>query len=350
MKTITVNASKSYPIYVGEDLIANIGSYVSQVKSGCTIAIVSDSNVWPIYGNVVHSSLENSGFGIIHYVLPAGEESKNSDQYIRILNFLVENSITRGDLLIALGGGVVGDMTGFVAATFLRGIPYIQVPTSLLAMVDSSVGGKTAIDLPTGKNLVGAFKQPEMVLCDISALSTLPDDFFIDGCAEVIKYGILYDAELFSHLQTQGISFDREYVISRCIELKRDVVMDDEFDTGTRQMLNFGHTVGHSIEKCSNYTISHGRAVAIGMAVITKASAANSICESDIYDDVIKILDRFTLPTGTSLSAAELSQNALSDKKRFGGTINLILPLKIGECGLFPTPVGELKSFFEAGL
>lgn len=350
MKTISVKASKNYPIYVGEDLIANIGSYVSQIKSGCTIAIVSDSNVWPIYGNFVCSSLENNGFGIIHYVLPAGEESKNSDQYIRILNFLAENSITRGDLLIALGGGVVGDMTGFVAATYLRGIAYIQVPTSLLAMVDSSVGGKTAIDLPAGKNLVGAFNQPEMVLCDISALSTLPDDFFIDGCAEVIKYGILYDAALFSHLKTRGISFDREYVISRCIELKRDVVMDDEFDTGARQMLNFGHTVGHSIEKCSNYTISHGRAVAIGMAVITKASAVNGICESDIYDDVIKILDRFTLPTGTSLSAADLSQNALSDKKRFGSTINLILPLRIGECRLTPTPIGELKSFFEAGL
>ncbi len=350
MKTITVNASKSYPIFVGTDLIANISSYVSQVKSSCKIAIVSDSNVWPLYGNTVRSSLENNGYGVIHYVLPAGEESKNSDQYIHILNFLAENSITRGDLLIALGGGVVGDMTGFVAATYLRGIPYIQVPTSLLAMVDSSVGGKTAIDLPAGKNLVGAFNQPSMVLCDISALSTLPDEVYIDGCAEVIKYGILYDAELFSHLQTQGISFDREYVISRCIELKRNVVIEDEFDTGARQMLNFGHTVGHSIEKCSNYTISHGRAVAIGMAVITKASAANGICEWDIYDDVIKILGRFTLPTGTSLSAVVLSQNALSDKKRFGGTINLVLPLKIGECRLFPAPIGELNSFFEAGL
>ena len=350
MKSITVSASKSYPILVGEGLLSNIASYVSQVKSDCTVAIVSDSNVWPLYGNIVRSSFANAGFNVIHYILPAGEESKNSDQYIHILNFLAENSITRGDMLIALGGGVVGDMTGFVAATYLRGIPYIQVPTSLLAMVDSSVGGKTAIDLPAGKNLVGAFNQPSMVLCDISALSTLPEDVFIDGCAEVIKYGILYDAELFSHLQIEGISFDREYVISRCIGLKRDVVMEDEFDTGARQMLNFGHTIGHSIEKCSNYTISHGRAVAIGMAVITKASTVNGICKSVVYDEVIKILDRFTLPTNTSLSAAELSQNALSDKKRFGGTINLILPHKIGECRLFPTPVGELKSFFEAGL
>ncbi len=350
MRTIAVNASKDYPIYVGESLIPNIGSYVSQIKTGCKIAIVSDSNVWPLYGNIVCSSLAGAGYSLLHYILPAGEESKNCEQYIRILNFLAENSITRGDLLIALGGGVVGDITGFVAATYLRGIPYIQVPTSLLAMVDSSVGGKTAIDLPAGKNLVGAFNQPAMVLCDISSLSTLPEDIFIDGCAEVIKYGILYDAELFSHLQTNGMAFDREFVISRCIELKRNVVMEDEFDTGARQMLNFGHTVGHSIEKCSNYTISHGRAVAIGMAVISKASAVNGLCEPAVYNDIINILNQFALPSSTPLSAAELAENALSDKKRFGGTMNLVLPRKIGECSLCPTPICELKSFFEAGL
>ncbi|MBE6982693.1 MAG: 3-dehydroquinate synthase [Ruminococcaceae bacterium] len=350
MKTITVNASRSYPIYVGTELLANIGDYIPQVKSSYTIAIVSDSNVWPIYGNTVCASLKDRGYDFVHYVLPAGEESKNSEQYIRILNFLAENSITRGDLLIALGGGVVGDITGFAAATYLRGVPYIQVPTSLLAMVDSSVGGKTAIDLPAGKNLVGAFNQPAMVLCDISALNSLPEDIFTDGCAEVIKYGILYDAQLFSHLQTFGLQFDREYVITRCIELKRDVVMEDEFDTGARQMLNLGHTVGHSIEKCSNYSLSHGKAVAIGIAVIAKASASNGFCVSTIYDDIIGVLNRFTLPCSTSLSADLLAENALSDKKRFGGTINLVLPRKIGKCALHPIPVGELKSFFEAGL
>lgn len=350
MKTITVNASRSYPIYIGNDLIANIGNFTTKIKSGCKIAVISDSNVWPIYKDTISSSLANSGYALIHYVMPSGEESKNSDQYIKILNWLAENSITRGDVLIALGGGVVGDMTGFVAATYLRGIPYMQVPTSLLAMVDSSVGGKTAIDLPAGKNLVGAFNQPAMVLCDISALETLPNDVFIDGCAEVIKYGVLYDTALFSHLQEYGAAFDREYVISRCVELKRDVIAEDEFDTGARQSLNLGHTVGHSVEKCSNFSISHGRAVAIGMAVITKASAAKGYCEDSTYKEITNVLNKFSLPINTPISAAELVSNALSDKKRFGGTINLVLPRKIGECFLCPTPVNELTSFFEAGL
>ena len=350
MKTVTVNASRSYHIFIGNSMIAEIGNYISGMKTGCKVAVISDSNVWPLYGNPVTTSLSASGFSHIHYVLPAGEESKNSEQYLKILNFLAENSITRNDLLIALGGGVVGDMCGFVAATYLRGIPYIQVPTSLLAMVDSSVGGKTAIDLPAGKNLVGAFNQPAMVLCDISALDTIPESTFIDGCAEVIKYGVLYDSALFSHLLANGLSFDREYVISRCVELKRDVVMEDEFDTGARQMLNLGHTIGHSIEKNSNYTVTHGCAVAIGMALISKAAAVYGCCQIDVYERILEILTRFSLPHNTALTAEQLANSALSDKKRFGGTINLILPRSIGDCYLRPTPVDQLTSFFEAGL
>ena len=350
MKAIEVNASRTYQIHIASGLISQIGAYANEIKSNCKIAVISDSNVWPLYGDTVCSSLRNAGFAHIAYVMPAGEESKNSDQYIKILSFLADNTITRGDMLIALGGGVVGDMTGFVAATFLRGIPYIQIPTSLLAMVDSSVGGKTAIDLPAGKNLVGTFNQPAMVLCDISALNTLPTDIFIDGCAEVIKYGILYDAELFSHLMQYGPDFDREYVISRCVTLKRDVVVADEFDTGARQLLNLGHTVGHSIEKCSNYGISHGRAVAAGMAIIAKASATFGHCSYDAYADIYEILKRFGLPTTTVYTSDMLADSALSDKKRFGQTIHLVLPQKIGKCFLCKTPVLELKSFFEAGL
>ena len=192
---------------------------------------------------------------------------------MELLNFLAENKLTRSDALIALGGGVVGDLTGFAAATYLRGIDYIQIPTTLLAAVDSSVGGKTAIDLPSGKNLVGAFYQPKLVLCDTDTLNTLPEDIFRDGCAEVIKYGVLYDAELFAHLDESGLSFDREAVIARCVELKRDVVAEDEFDRGKRQKLNLGHTIGHGIEACSGYGISHGKAVAMGMTIITKTPA-----------------------------------------------------------------------------
>ena len=350
MTTIKVNASRNYQIHIETDLISQIGAYVSAVARNCKVAIVTDSNVWPLYGEKICASLSASGYSYIHYIMPAGEESKNSDQYFRILNFLAENGITRGDLLIALGGGVVGDMTGFAAATYLRGLPYVQVPTTLLAMVDSSVGGKTAIDLPAGKNLVGAFYQPSMVLCDISALDSLPCDVFIDGCAEVIKYAILYDAGLFAHLIQYGSAFDKEYVISRCITLKRNVVEADEFDTGSRQFLNFGHTVGHSIEKNSNFTITHGKAVAAGMAIIAKASSANGYCAHGVYTQICNILKCFSLPTNTSFSAAALADGALSDKKRFGQSINLILPKKIGECFLHETPISKLESFFEAGL
>ncbi len=350
MNTIEVNTSKSYRIYIASDILHQIGQYVAKINGGCKVAVISDSNVWPIYGNTVCTALSDAGFEQIHYIMPAGEASKNSEQYLKIQTFLAENQITRGDLLIALGGGVVGDMTGFVAATFLRGIPYIQVPTSLLAMVDSSVGGKTAIDLPAGKNLLGAFYQPAMVLCDISALNTLPKDVFIDGCAEVIKYGVLYDGRLFAHLMETGLNFDRQYVISRCVELKRNVVAADEFDTGERQLLNLGHTIGHSIEKCSNFSITHGKAVAIGMAVIAKASVAAGYCHAPVYADICNILERFSLPAKTSQTAQALMDAALSDKKRFGQAINLVLPKKIGECFLCKTPVTELKSFIEAGL
>ena len=291
-----------------------------------------------------------SGYQVITYTFSAGEESKNSDNLFQILNLLAENEFTRTDLLIALGGGVTGDITGFAAAIYLRGISYIQIPTSLLAMVDSSVGGKTAIDLAAGKNLVGAFYQPKMVLCDLDVLQTLPQETFCDGCAEIIKYGILYDEKLFDHLQENGLRFDREYVIPRCIELKRDVVKADEFDKNERQKLNLGHTIGHGIEKQSNYRISHGKSVAAGMAIVSKAAWKTGVCSHTVYDKICRILKLFHLPTHTQYNAAQLYSSALSDKKRSGGTINLIVPVTIGNCILSPTHTEELQSFIEAGL
>ncbi len=350
MNTVTVSASKTYQVHIGSSLLPQIGAYISKIHPQCKVAIISDSNVWPIYGELISRSLNDTGYTSVHYVLPAGEESKNPQQYISILNFLAENAVTRSDLLIALGGGVVGDITGFAAATYLRGVSYVQVPTSLLAMVDSSVGGKTAIDLPAGKNLVGAFYQPEMVLCDISVLKTLPDEIFIDGCAEVIKYGILFDADLFAHLTVNGLQFDREYVISRCVALKADVVCADEFDKGLRQQLNLGHTVGHSIEKNSQFAVSHGRAVAIGMAVAAKASAGCGFCEQRVLEAIVALLQKFTLPTDTDFSAEKLSDGALSDKKRLGDTVHFVLPRNIGDGFLHPVSTKDLTSFIEKGL
>lgn len=350
MKRISVNTSKSYDVLIGSDLLSHSGSYIGKIRSGCKAAIISDSNVWPIYGELVEESLTGSGIIPIHFVFPAGEESKNPTTYLEILNFLADNQITRSDLIIALGGGVVGDMTGFAAATFLRGVSYIQIPTSLLAMVDSSVGGKTAIDLPAGKNLVGAFKQPELVLCDTSTLSSLPRDLFLDGCAEVIKYGMLYDADLISYLLEVGQDFDFEYVIAKCISFKSDVVQLDEFDTGLRQKLNLGHTIGHGIEARSNFTISHGQAVAAGMAIMTKAAVSKGFCANDVFETLVKLLKRFSLPVDCEFTASELYHSALSDKKRTGGSVNLIVPRTIGHCDIIPTPVTELESLIKAGL
>jgi len=351
MKTIHVQASKSYDVVIGTGLLEEIGTRLLDIfKKQCKIAVISDNNVWPLWGSCVENSLKAVGFEVIHFVFPAGESSKNTATYLEILNFLAENQITRADAVLALGGGVTGDMSGFAAATYLRGIRYIQVPTTLLAMVDSSVGGKTAIDLPAGKNLVGAFYQPELVLCDLDTLTTLPTSVFCDGCAEVIKYGVLYDASLFAHLAQQGLRFDREHVIGRCIELKRNVVTEDEFDTGARQMLNLGHTIGHGIETKSNFTITHGQAVAIGMVIVSKAGAKYGYCSTSLFKELTATLQKFHLPTATDFTAQQLYTCALSDKKRSGGTLNLVIPNAIGACSIVPTPVAELESFIKEGL
>ena len=358
MKTVTVNASKSYDVIIGTELLTRSGKYICAVKKPCTAAIISNVTVWPLYGDLLATSLQKSGFRVIHYNIGDGESFKNQQTYLQILTFLAENNVTRSDLIIALGGGVVGDITGFSAATYLRGVDYIQIPTTLLAMVDSSVGGKTAIDLPQGKNLVGAFYQPKLVLCDLSTLDTLSTEVFTDGCAEVIKYGVLYDPLLFEHLSQHGPTFDKEYVIWRCVCLKRDVVAEDEFDTGARQKLNLGHTIGHAIEKNSNFTLSHGRAVALGMAIITKAAYQAGICSEDVYDRIISVLMKFTLPASIQDITSESSQYeagllwnaALSDKKRSAGTVNLIIPQSIGECIIQNTDIKQLKCIIESGL
>lgn len=344
MKTVTVTASKTYDIHIGRCLLPTLGNEAVKLGKAKKVCIVSETNVWPLYGKAAQDSLEKAGFETIAFVFPAGEESKNGLTYLELLNFLAENKLTRSDLIVALGGGVVGDLAGFAAASYLRGIRFIQVPTTLLAAVDSSVGGKTAIDLPAGKNLAGAFCQPSLVLCDTDTLNTLSEDIFRDGCAEVIKYGILYDPHLFSHLEEKGLAFDREAVITRCVELKRDVVVEDEFDTGARMKLNLGHTIGHGVEAKSHFAISHGKAVAIGTAIVSRASNCPDA------DQIISVLTKFGLPTNTDYSAEDLFSYTLSDKKRSGGMVSLIIPRVIGQCDIVPTGVEELKSFIEAGL
>lgn len=350
MKTITIQTAKPYPVIIGSNILPTLGQQVAQICAGTKAAIISDTNVWPLYGSAVQKSLKEAGLTAVSYVFPAGEKSKNGRNYLNILDFLATNQLTRSDCIIALGGGVVGDISGFAAATYLRGISYIQIPTTLLAAVDSSVGGKTAIDLSAGKNLAGAFCQPKLVLCDTDTLSTLPEDIFRDGCAEVIKYAVLFDPELFAQLASQGLDFERENVIARCIQWKAQVVEKDELDLGERMKLNLGHTMGHGIEILSNFSLSHGKAVAIGLAMICRGGHLLGFCDKYTRESVINLLGQFQLPTAVPYAPEDIFTAALSDKKRAGDTVHLIVPKNIGNCIIHPIEVPQLKSFIEAGM
>lgn len=350
MTTVTVRASKEYDIRIGSGLLSQAGPDIAALGGIQTAAVISDSHVWPIYGVRVCRSLEQAGIRTVHFVIPAGEQSKSGPSYLQLLNFLARSRLTRSDCLVALGGGVVGDLTGFAAATYLRGIRYVQIPTSLLAAVDSSVGGKTAIDLEAGKNLAGAFWQPSLVLCDTDTLDSLPQEIFRDGCAEVIKYAVLYDPALFARLDREQLGFDREAVIARCVTLKRNVVAEDEFDRGSRQMLNLGHTIGHGIEAESHFSVSHGQAVATGMVIAARIAEHLKLCSAETRSSIVSILQKFGLPVWTSVPAELLYTYTLSDKKRSGGGINLILPEQIGRCIIRPTALPELRELIKAGL
>ena len=350
MNTVIVRASRTYPVLIGSGLLAQAPHHLAALGDFSGLCLVSDSHVWPLYGAELQKALERAGYRVCTYVFPAGEASKNGGTYLELLDVMARNHLTRSDLVVALGGGVVGDLAGFAAATYLRGIAFVQIPTTLLAMVDSSVGGKTAIDLPSGKNLAGAFCQPSLVLCDLDALSTLPREIFLEGCAEVIKYAILYDPVLFSHLEEKGPAFDRQSVITRCIELKRNVVEQDEFDRGLRMKLNLGHTLGHAVEALSHYGIPHGRAVAIGTALVTRMAQAKGLCTQETQNRILSLFRQFSLPTDPEFTAAQLASVALSDKKRSGSSLTLILPREIGQCDLFPLPVEALETLIETGL
>jgi len=350
MKTITVTASRTYSVKIGSGLLNTVGSEVTALGKAEKVCVVSDSNVFPLYGEQVCKNLQLSGLEVFRFIFPSGEQSKNGTVFLKLLNHLAVAQLTRSDIIVALGGGVVGDLAGFAASCYLRGIRFVQLPTTLLAAVDSSVGGKTAIDLPAGKNLAGAFCQPSLVLCDTDTLNTLPEAVFRDGCAEIIKYSILYDPGLFAHLEEKGLCFDREAVISRCVELKRDVVSEDEFDTGARRKLNLGHTIGHGIEARSNFSVSHGQAVGIGTAIVCRIAAKNGLCTEDTCNSVVRLLKQFGLPVDTSYTAEELYTHTLTDKKRSGSTIHLIVPRKIGSCDILPISVTELESLIQAGL
>ena len=343
MKLVEVKASGSYCVKIGHGLLDTLGAELAALAAG-NVFVVTDTNVAPYYLERTENSLKSAGFSVISEIISAGEPSKNLENYEKLLRRMAAAHLTRADTVIALGGGVTGDLAGFAAASYLRGIRLVQVPTTLLAMVDSSVGGKTAVDLPEGKNLVGAFHQPALVLCDLDTLDTLPQAVFREGCAEVIKTAILFDRPLFEDLKRDGLNFNRESVIARCVEHKRDIVAEDEFETGSRKLLNLGHTLGHAVEKCSGYAVAHGAAVAIGTAAMARA-----FCRED-GEEIHAVLQKFGLPLTTEFTPEELAEAALADKKRQGDTVTLVVPTAVGKCELCRLPVSELQSVFEAGM
>lgn len=352
LRTVHVNAGAGYDILIQPGIISYAGEHTARVcPKAAKAAVVCDRNVFFPHAEPVEGDLWDAGLSCAQLLLEPGEEHKNIETYSEILAFLAEKRLTRDDVVVALGGGVTGDMAGFAAATYLRGIPYIQIPTTLLAMVDSSVGGKTAIDLPAGKNLAGAFCQPALVLCDPYVLKTLPERTFLDGCAEVLKYGVLYSREFFDSLtDPESVRKDVARVIETCVTMKRDVVEQDEFDRGERKKLNLGHTAGHAIERCSAYKVTHGSAVAAGIAIMARAAAKKGYMPEEEARALEEKLKAFRLPTDTDFTAAELAKAAMSDKKASQRTIDLIVPRRIGSCEIVRIDIADLQDWIETGL
>lgn len=347
MITIPVNAGSLYKVHIGSGIISTAGSEMKTLGLSGKVLIVSDDNVAPLWLDTVRTSLTENGFEVSDFVIPHGEENKNAVNLLSILNFAAENNFSRSDTFVALGGGVVGDLCGFAAAVYMRGIGFVQLPTSLLAAVDSSVGGKTAIDLDSGKNLAGAFHQPKLVICDTDCFETLPEEEFSNGMGEVIKYGMFCDNELLDMLEGE---FDIKEIVARCVAIKAKVVEADEFEKGERAFLNFGHTIAHAIELLSGYTVPHGSAVAAGMVAITKACVEKSICEKEALDILLSLLTKFNLPEKFNFETNEIYDATLKDKKNSNGKITLVLPTAKGKSILKKCDYDELKEFITLGL
>ncbi len=349
MKRIQVNTKPSYEVLIGPGVLSESGAYLKGLFPDSRLAVITDSTVAPLYLETARESLTAAGYTVSTHVFPAGEASKNFVTLSGILEFLASVPLTRTDCLIALGGGVAGDMAGFAAACYLRGIRYVQMPTTLLSAVDSSVGGKTAIDLKAGKNLAGAFLQPSAVLCDTDCLRSLPPEVFADGAAEAVKTGVLCDESLFALFEDGSLTVNPAEVIARCVAYKAGVVERDEREQGERKLLNLGHTIGHAIEKCSGYRIPHGHAVAAGLAIMARSAERQGMTEEPIADRICACLKAQNLPVVTEYPPDMLAEAAGADKKRSGDEITIIVPRKIGRCALEKIPVSGLLFTIRAG-
>ena len=341
-----------YEVRIGSGLIDQVGELVGTLGPSSAL-VVTDSNVAPLYLGRVLDSLACARVRCASHTFAAGERSKTIGTWSEVLGDMAGAGIDRDGVVVALGGGVTGDLAGFAAATYMRGIRVVQVPTSLLAMVDSSVGGKTAVDLPAGKNLVGAFLQPELVVADVDTLSTLPAGVFADACGEVIKHAVLADAALFCQLEETPLTALRsdpaalaEVVVAN-VRIKRDVVEHDETERGLRQTLNLGHTIGHAIEAASDFSLGHGACVAAGLCAVARYAAASSLLDRDVARRIEALVRAHGLPTSSGADPAVLLSHALSDKKRHGDCVNLVVPRDIGRCEVMAMTHDELGGIIE---
>jgi len=350
IRRIPVHVQNPYDVCIGRGLLEKSGALLIEALGDCRVAIITDSNVERLYLETVQSGLGQVGYDVCSFTFPAGEGSKQMQTLAGILEFLASSRLSRGDCVVALGGGVTGDLAGFAAGFYLRGIRYVQMPTTLLAAVDSSVGGKTAVDLSAGKNLAGLFHQPSLVICDPGCFSALPAEEFANGMAEAIKTGVLSGEPLFRLIETDNVRTRIEEIVARCVAYKADIVAADERDGELRNILNLGHTAGHAIEACSGYTVPHGQAVAIGLSIIARASEWLGEATQPISARIRQALVRNGLPVTSPYPAEALAEAALSDKKRIGDSIRLVIPRRIGECVLKTVPVGDLLPIFRAGM
>lgn len=348
---LDIETARPYSVYIESGLLDRVGELAQKIrKPGSQAMLISDSNVFPLYGERVSASLQRAGFAVSTFVFSAGEPSKQIATVCQMYQALAEKEFTRTDFIVTLGGGVTGDMGGFAAATYLRGIPFIQVPTTLLSQVDASVGGKTGVDLPFGKNLVGAFHQPEAVLTDPDTLKTLPEHFFRDGMGEVVKYGCISDQPLFQALEAGTALENLEDLLARCVASKKSFVEEDTRDTGRRMILNFGHTFGHALEKLHNFEgLSHGEAVGIGMVLASRVGEELSVTPKGTVERILTVLGQYGLPTSSQFSWEEIVDATALDKKSDGSSLRLILLKEIGDAVIHPVIREDLKRLWKGG-
>lgn len=341
---------RAYPILLGAGILSGLGEAVRERMGGDRICIVTDSRVARFYLPLARKSLEKAGYQVFSQEVPEGEETKSLAWVSKLYDFLIEMNLDRGSGLVALGGGVVGDLAGFVAATYLRGIPYAQVPTSLVAQVDASVGGKTGVNHPLGKNLIGAFYQPWLVYTDVRLLTTLPRRDFLAGLAELVKYGAIRDAGLFAYLEERlpdVLGYDEEallYLVRESCRIKAEIVEKDEREEGVRTILNFGHTLGHAVETLTQYSqFKHGEATAIGMVFAAEVSCAQGLLPRDEARRLRKLLSRAGLPTDfPDFPRKDYEKVVARDKKGKSGLLNFVLIGPLGQATLRPMRLSEI--------